>query len=119
MPIRSALRGDRGRAHAARVLAALLLLLAIGSDVLADTVCHPLPLTALDERLTAPSSAAPDDPCGSSCVPDCFCCSTLSVTEAGLLRQRAPLAGPVAAAFERACAPGIRPAPYRPPIPPA
>ncbi len=119
MPTRSSHRGVRGLARSAHVLAALLLLLAIGGDVLADTACHPLPQTTLHERLTAPEAAADDDPCGSSCVPDCFCCSTLSVTDVGLPRQGAPLAGSVALACERACAPGICPAPYRPPILPA
>ncbi len=68
--------------------------------------------------MTSVSAASPDnqDPCRIGCVPDCFCCSTLSPS---------PMAPPVeisgtAVLVEALAAPrfepGVLPLPYRPPL---
>jgi hypothetical protein len=100
-----------------RVVAAAVLLCAIAADVAADTRCHPLPRREARAGLSAaPDSPTDQDPCGARCVPDCFCCSTLSVTAVGLPVESAALAGRVASA--RACdlPPGVHPTLYHPPI---
>lgn len=101
----------------ARVVAAAVLLFAIAADIAADTRCHPLPRGEARAGLSAaPASSTDQDPCGAKCVPDCFCCSTLSVTAVGLPVVSAALAGHVASARERDCPPGVHPALYHPPI---
>jgi hypothetical protein len=99
-----------------RVAAAVVLLFAIAADIAADTRCHPLPRAQVGAGLSATPAPTDQDPCGAKCVPDCFCCSTLSVTAVGLPLESAALAGRVASARERDCPPGVHPALYHPPI---
>lgn len=100
-----------------RAVVAAALLFAIAADIAADTRCHPLPRGEARAGLSAaPASPTDQDPCGAKCVPDCFCCSTLSVTAVGLPIESAALAGRVPSARERDCPPGVHPAPYHPPI---
>ena len=102
---------------AARVVAAAVLLFAISADIVADTRCHPLPRGEARAGLSVvPVSPTDQDPCGAKCVPDCFCCSTLSVTAVGLPVESAALAGRAAPARDRDCPPGVRRALYHPPI---
>lgn len=105
------------RATVTRVVVAAVLLFAIAADIAADTRCHPLPRGEARAGLSAvPASPTDQDPCGAKCVPDCFCCSTLSVTAVGLPLEFAAPEGPVASTRERACPPGVRRALYHPPI---
>lgn len=108
----------RIRASAAiRAVAAAALLFAIAVDIVADTRCHPLsPGDAPAAYSAARDPATDQDLCGVTCVPDCFCCSTLSVTAPGVALESTAAAGRVAGARERACPSGVHPAPYRPPI---
>lgn len=99
-----------------RVVAAVVLLFAIAADIAADTRCHPLPRAQVGAGLSASPAPTDQDPCGVRCVPDCFCCSTLSVTAVGLPLESAALAGRVASARECDCPPGVHPALYHPPI---
>ncbi len=99
------------------VVVAAVLLFAIAADIAADTRCHPLPRGEARAGLSAaPASPTEQDPCGAKCVPDCFCCSTLSVTALGLPVESAALAGRVASARERNCPTGVQRALYHPPI---
>lgn len=101
-----------------RLIAATLLLFVIVADLAADTRCHPRPRGGMVRAgLSAvPAAATDQDPCGAECVPDCFCCSTLSVTAAGVPVVSVALAGRVAPAPGRDCPPGVHPRLYRPPI---
>lgn len=99
-----------------RVVAAVVLLFAIAVDIAADTRCHPLPGGEVRAGLSAAPAPTDQDPCGAKCVPDCFCCSTLSVTAVGLPLESTAPAGGVASARERDCPPGVHPATYHPPI---
>ncbi len=56
------------------------------------------------------------DPCDANCVPDCFCCSALSLGPADLTPVTATPGVPAAPTAEAACPPGIDVQPYRPPI---
>lgn len=53
-------------------LLAVTLLLCIGQDLAADSLCAPPLQTASN---TDSMAAATSDSCGTVCVPDCFCCS--------------------------------------------
>lgn len=99
--------------------AALLVLLTITADILADSRCHPPARVHGPAALAGPSSLPPSterDPCATGCVPDCYCCSQ-SVTrgpailppDAGPVMPTLPLLIPAAPA-------GVRPVPYRPPL---
>ena len=55
--------------------AATLLLVVIAAD-LADASCEPSELST-GSLITSSSQAGTADPCGTVCVPDCFCCSNL------------------------------------------
>lgn len=102
-------------AAAARLAAALALLLAIGSDLAADSRCHAGP------SVTAPTGASAlqasdQEACGEACVPDCYCCSTPSVGLATALLEPSGPAAPLAVAVEADCPPGVHPLPYHPPL---
>ena len=99
-----------------RVVAGVVLLFAITADLASDTRCHPLPRGDVRAGLSAPVAPTDQDPCGAKCVPDCFCCSTLSVTAAALPLESTAPAGGVAIVWARDCPPGVHPAPYHPPI---
>lgn len=101
----------------ARLVAAFALLLAIGVDLAADTRCHPLPNTVSGAGLTAPEAGAKHDPCGNTCVADCFCCSNLSVGNAAQPAQPTEPARDIPPSLAGDCAPGILPLPYHPPLP--
>jgi hypothetical protein len=53
-----------------RLVAALLLLLAIAADLASDSRCHP-PGT-LEATASVWASEPSDDPCADGCVPDCY-----------------------------------------------
>lgn len=103
----------RGRLHS---IAALLLLLAIAADLSEDS-CHPLP-QALTEAASISGAGAPssEDACAGGCVPDCYCCSTISVTVAYVPQRAAGAATPLLAPAVHSYPPGVRPLPYHPPL---
>ncbi len=45
-----------------------------------DRHCHAQTDVAQSPSRHAESGSGDDDPCGSTCVPDCYCCSTPAVT---------------------------------------
>ena len=53
-------------------LLAVTLLLSIGQDLVADTLCEPRMGMASDTKLVAAGSTS--ESCANVCVPDCFCC---------------------------------------------
>lgn len=55
--------------------ATILLLVMIVAD-LADASCYPSEFST-GNLITSSSQAGTADPCGTVCVPDCFCCSNL------------------------------------------
>ena len=105
---------------AVRVAASVLLLLAIASDLVADTRCNSVPPQAssqgtfLKEQLAGTQGTG--DPCGDFCGPDCFCCSHLvaGVPAVAFPAVRCPLA--IAAAAAERWLTGVRPVPYHPPL---
>lgn len=119
------MRGGRysGRARrirwAVRAAGALLVLFTIAADILADSRCHPPAGAQAPPALAGPSSLPPSteqDPCATSCVPDCYCCSQ-SVTRGAAALP--PDAGPVSHTLPwllPASPSGVRPVPYRPPL---
>ena len=60
---------------AARTFA--LLVLALIAPDLCDTACDSLGLSQPDSTISAHDSKQ-SDPCVAFCVPDCFCCSTVT-----------------------------------------
>lgn len=94
-------------------IAALMLLLVIAAD-LSDDACHPLPHGRT--QATSISGALAGDACASACVPDCYCCSTISVTVAYVPQQATGAATPLLAPAARSYPPGVRPLPYHPPL---
>lgn len=102
--------------HGIRWAAAALVLFTIAADVVADARCHPSVQAPSVTSVSAASSTDSQDPCRTGCVPDCFCCSTLSTSP---LAPPVELSGPAvlvealaASRFE----PGVVPLPYRPPL---
>ncbi len=119
MSSRPPFRRTHGRGPWARLAAAFLLVLAIGADLAADSRCHPLALAqgTSEARLSVAQPTADEDACqASGCVPDCFCCSALSVSSPAWPLEAVAPAGCVASAPERDCPLGVHPAPYHPPI---
>lgn len=101
----------------ARALAALFLLLAITSDLVADARCDEFArlgaVSVLREAGAGPGDA---DSCATGCVPDCYCCSH---TVAGTLIVVAHDAGP--ASLTPSLPPvgsltGVQPVVDRPPL---
>lgn len=74
---------------------AVLMLVLLGLDLL-DASCDPLMVSPGLPLLTDFQNAGPD-PCGDTCVPDCFCCSS-SVPAARLSLAWEPTPGVVMAA---------------------
>ncbi len=105
--------GGRRRFHS---IAALLLLLAITAD-LSDDSCHPLPQARSQAAsLRGASTPLAEDACASVCVPDCYCCSTISVTVAYVPQQASGAATPLLASAVDGYPPGVHPLPYHPPL---
>lgn len=99
-----------------RLAAVLALLLAIVADLSADARCHPVPRARNQAGFSVANAPSEQDPCGANCVPDCFCCSALSLGPADLTPVTATPGVPAAPPAEAACPPGIDVQPYRPPI---
>jgi hypothetical protein len=114
MSLRVEARRARAYAMALRAIAALLLLASIAADLASDSRCHPLAPLAPGASVRAAADST--DACADGCVPDCYCCSTVSPTAlfrlAGAECQHAPFAGPA----DPSAASGVSPAPYRPPL---
>ena len=111
---------DRKLGTAVRVAAALLLLVAIASDLVADTRCDNVPPESVSQLRSLATPARTDqstvDPCGWFCVPDCFCCSQLVAGVAIAVPVAVPC--PVDIVSDRAdrWPIGVRPIPYHPPL---
>jgi hypothetical protein len=105
-------------AHLAR-LAACLLLIAIGADLAADTRCH-LQASEISpvSAMRAPRSQAPaaSEPCASTCVPDCYCCSTLMLAGPALLAPEPGPLTPLGAPNRESRLQGVHPVPELPPL---
>ena len=102
--------------HAVRVIAAAFVLFTIAADVVADARCHPSVQAPAATGVSAASSTTDQDPCVTGCVPDCFCCSTLSPSP---VAPPVEVSGPtvlVEALAAPQFRPGVHPLPYRPPL---
>ena len=83
-----ALRIDRWRTAARTV--ALLVLALIVPDIW-DAACDSLSLPQPDPTISAHESRQ-SDPCVAFCVPDCFCCSTVTpAITVALVQEPAPV----------------------------
>jgi len=103
-------------AHVVRFVAAAFVLFTIAADIVADPRCHPAVQAASVTSVSAAAATNSQDPCRTACVPDCFCCSTLSPSP---MAPPVEISGP-AVAVEALAAPrfqpGVLPLPYRPPL---
>lgn len=112
--LRSAVRGMASL----RGAAAALVLLSIVTDIGADSRCHGMSVAHIEPSQGVSTSGSParEDPCGDGCVPDCYCCSVLTLAPVfRLVQMNAPvLAG--ATAPEGSCAAGVQTPPYHPPL---
>jgi len=102
--------------HGIRLAAAALVLFTIAADVVADARCHPAVQTPSVTSVSGASSTDDRDPCATGCVPDCFCCSTLSPSHMGPPIQISGPAVRVEALAAPRFEPGVLPLPYRPPL---
>lgn len=98
-----------------RLVAALFVCLIV-ADVAAQGHCDSLAASRAVFAL-ASSAATTTDACGQICVPDCYCCAggvehatVVVLTGGGRAERPAELAPPSAPD-------GVRPLPYRPPLP--
>jgi hypothetical protein len=105
--------------NAVRLVAAVLVLSSIAADVVADARCHPAVRTSAATGTSAADSAGSahrQDPCSNGCVPDCFCCSTLSPSplppRVGAVGLAVSIDVPAAPQYQT----GVHPLPYRPPL---
>ncbi len=105
-------------AHLGR-LAACLLLIAIGADLVADTRCDvqssqtsaPVALRALHAQ-----PEAGEEPCASACVPDCYCCSTLLLADPSMLAPEPGRLTPLGVPAQESRLQGVRPVLELPPL---
>jgi hypothetical protein len=98
---------------------ASLLLLAIAADIVADTRCDKGSASSASTaavREAVQGRGQTDEPCGSFCVPDCFCCSfSVAAAPTVVPPEPGPLAPLALAALER-WSEGIRPVVDHPPL---
>ena len=99
-----------------RLAAAALVLFTIAADVVADARCHPAVQASSVTSVSAASSTNAQDPCRTGCVPDCFCCSTLSPGPMAPPVETSGPTVPVEALAAPRFEPGVLPLPYRPPL---
>ena len=102
--------------RAIRMTAAALVLFTIAADVVADARCHPAVKASSVTSVSGASSTDDQDPCATGCVPDCFCCSTLSPSHMAPPIQISGPAVTVEALAAPRFEPGVLPLPYRPPL---
>lgn len=102
--------------RAVRLAATLSILFVIAMDIVADSRCNRLSGGEVAASLSIPVPPAALDPCSSGCVPDCFCCSTLSMTAAAFSLESSGPAATVVALADLNFSPGVHPLPYRPPL---
>jgi hypothetical protein len=120
LPVRQKTDGyARRRLSRALRVAACLLLSAIGADIVADTRCDKGSSSSASTagvRGPLQGQRPTDEPCGSFCVPDCFCCSfSVAATPAVLPPEPGPLAPLDANPLER-WSEGVRPVVDHPPL---
>ncbi len=102
-----------------RLVAAVLVLSSIAADVVADARCHPAVRTSAAAAASVADSTGStqrQDPCTNGCVPDCFCCSTLSPSPLPPQVEAAGLAVPIELTVAPQCQAGVHRLPYRPPL---
>ena len=95
---------------------ALLLLCLISADAALDAACDPIVGPRDAAQTVSAAGSTGDEPCATSCLPDCFCCSR-SLTAAAVVLPGST--GPIALRAEKAAPQvpqGVRPVPYHPPL---
>lgn len=97
-------------------IGAMLLLAAICGDLTNVHCDGPLQLGATPTLSIAASDAHESDPCTTTCVPDCFCCSRTEQSAIVQLRPDAKLLAPLGPDGFLRPASGVRPLPYHPPL---
>jgi len=109
----------RRRLFAALRVPACLLLFAIAADIVADTRCDKGSSSSASTagvRGAVEGQRQTDEPCGSFCVPDCFCCSSSVAAAPAVVppepRPLAPLAAPTLERWSE----GVRPVVDHPPL---
>lgn len=94
----------------------MLLLAVICADV-AKVHCDGAVLSTGRQAVVVAASQSDDgDPCATTCVADCFCCSRTEQAAAFALRPRVEPPAPCAIGGFPRPASGIRPIPYHPPL---
>ena len=94
---------------------ALLLLLAIGSDLAGDSDCDLLPASDAVELASTPPSGAGAESCAQACLPDCYCCSPSVLAQAPVVKAF-ELSGSALEAAAASTAQGVPLPVYRPPL---
>jgi hypothetical protein len=94
----------------------MLLLAAICGDLTNVHCDGPLRIGGPQTPLIAASDAHDSDPCTTTCVPDCFCCSRTLQTAIVQLRPDAEPLAPLGADGFLRPASGILALPYHPPL---
>jgi hypothetical protein len=90
------------------------MLAAICAD-LANVHCDG-PLQPGGTLLFAAADSHQSDPCATTCVPDCYCCSRAEQTATVQFRPDAKPLAPLGAAGFLRPASGVHPLPYHPPL---
>ena len=99
-----------------RLAAAGFVLFTIAADIVADTRCNKPSRSPSGLSLQEATSANSQDPCDAGCVPDCFCCSTLSASPAAPAMTLSGPAVPLEVLATLEFQLGVYPLPYRPPL---
>lgn len=94
----------------------MLLLAAICADLTNVHCDGPLQIGAMQGSSLAAVASHDSDPCASTCVPDCFCCSRTEQTAMVQLRPEAAPLAPLGPDGSARAASGVRPLPYHPPL---
>jgi hypothetical protein len=114
--LRYSILTDVRRGRALQIVAVFLVLGAIGTDLVGSR-CHASLAAASRTVMAAASSPAADaDPCGSTCVPDCYSCARSEEASFVLFELGAQVIGTAFAAPEPCATEGVRPLPYHPPL---
>jgi hypothetical protein len=94
----------------------MLLLAAICADLTNVHCDGPMGLGGTPTLIIAAFDAHESEPCTTTCVPDCFCCSRTEQTAIVQLRPDAEPLAPLGPDGYLHPASGVRPLPYHPPL---
>lgn len=112
----AALRGS----IALRLLVALFVCLIVADGAMEGHCDSPRTSSATASAIAGDAGAGRSpDACATMCVPDCYCCARGVEPSIVMALPEAEPAGPVPDAVRPAAPEGVRPLPYRPPLPPA